>query len=423
LKYKYLIGNYFLGGNQMSKVGVAVVGVRNFAKSYLDNIRELESENLLKLTAVVAQDELKNCDEIRKLRREGITVYDSYENLLKEAKNCVDIIGLPVSIPTHAEMAIKGMKAGYNILLEKPPAPTVQEVDAMIKTEKETGRFCSIGFQYIHSHTIRKIKQYIIKGKLGEIKEIAAKGFWPRYKSYYDRNSWAGESVSMGQLVLDGPMHNAFAHYLNNMIFIAGDSMNSSAELKRVRAELYRGHSYISSDDNSCLEAETAAGTKIYFYVTHISEAEIDPVMEIVGTKGKITWKKNEETKIELNNGEVIEFDNQDLDPKKEVFRIAAKKQLLLIDELYCTPKNTRNFVVAINGAYDSAKKITEIPQEKVKEFTNDQGEYQTILPGIEKLIDQAFSERKLFSELDLDWAVKTEWVNVENYSAFNPFI
>ena len=406
----------------MSKVGFAVVGVRNFAGSYLQHIEELEKEGKMKLTAVVVRDQVYNSDKVRELRHKGIAIYNSYEDLLKEGKACVDIIGLPVSIPTHAEMAIKGMKAGYNILLEKPPAPTVQEIDAMIETEQETGRFCSIGFQYIHSHTIRKIKKFILDGKLGEIEEIAVKGFWPRFKSYYERNGWAGKSVSMGQLVLDGPMHNAFAHYLNNMIFIAGPDMQSSAQLKRVRAELYRGHSFIEADDNSCLEAETINGTKIYFYVTHIPEENRDPVMEIVGSKGKISWKKNEETKIELNNGEVLEFDNEGLNPKKEVFRIAADKQLGLIENLYCTPKNTRNFVVAINGAYDSAQKIKAIPQDQVEEFTNDEGEYQTVMPGIDQLIDQAFSERKLLSDLDINWAEKTEWVNVENYPGFNPF-
>ncbi|MFW5719309.1 MAG: Gfo/Idh/MocA family protein [Halanaerobium sp.] len=407
----------------MSEVGIAVVGVRNFAGSYLRNIEELEAEGKMKLTAVVVNDQVNNADKVRELRHKGIAVYSSYENLLKEAKAWVDIIGLPVSIPTHAEMAIKGMKAGYNILLEKPPAPTVQEIDAIIKTEKETGRFCSIGFQFIHSHTIRKIKQFILEGKLGEIKEIAAKGFWPRFKSYYARNDWAGKSVVMGQLVLDGPMHNAFAHYLNNMIYIAGSEMNTSAPLKKIRAELYKAHSYIEADDTSCMELETVNGVNIYFYVTHAPEELRHPYMEIVGEKGKIKWyMETEETVIELKNGKVIKFDNNNIDPYKEEFRVVVRKQLGEIESLYCTPENTRNFVVAINGAYDSAQKIQAIPQDLVEEFTNDNNEYQTVLPGIDKLIDQAFAERKLLSDFDIDWAVKTKWVNVENYPGFNPF-
>lgn len=409
----------------MKEVGFAVVGVRNFADSYLNNIAELEEEGEIKLTAVVVKDQIKNAKKVRDLRGRGIAIYNSYETLLKEAKASVDIIGLPISIPTHSRLAIKGMQAGYNILLEKPPAPTIQELDAMIKTEKETGKFVSIGFQFIHSTTIRKIKHFILDGKLGEVKEIAAKGFWPRFKSYYDRNDWAGKSVYQGQLVLDGPIHNAFAHYLNNMIFLAGSDLNSSAQLKQIRAELYRAHSYIEADDTSCLAAETTTGTKIYFYVTHVPEKTRHPYMEIIGTKGKIKWHmENEVTKIELNNGQIIEFDCEDLNPHQEVFRVAAAKQLGLIENLYCTPENTRSFTIAINGAYDSAKKIKVIPHQLIKEFTNDQGEYQTVLPGIDSLIDKAFEARKLLSDLnEVDWAAQSEWINLENYNIFNPFI
>lgn len=407
----------------MKKVGLAVVGVDNFAKFYLDKIKELEEEGQIKLTAVVIKNQIKNADRVRSLRSQGITIYNSYHKLLKESKPFVDIICLPVSIPSHSNMAISGMKSGYNILLEKPPTPTVQELDAIIKTEKETGRFCSIGFQFIHSHTIRKIKKFILAGKLGNIKEIAAKGFWPRFKSYYERNHWAGKSVYMGQLVLDGPMHNAFAHYLNNMIYIAGPAMNSSASLKKIRSELYRAHSYIESDDTSCMQLETANGINIYFYVTHSPEELRHPYMEIIGEKGKIEWKmQNEETIIKLDNEKVIKFDNDNIDPYKEEFRIAAKKQLGKIDNLYCTPKNTRNFVVAINAAYDSAKKIKAIPKNLINEFINDDHQYQTILTGIDQIFDKAFAERKLLSDLDIDWSVKTKWINVENYSCFNPF-
>ncbi|GAB6099540.1 Gfo/Idh/MocA family oxidoreductase [Halanaerocella petrolearia] len=406
----------------MSKVGFAVVGVRNFADSYIRNIKRLEQEELIKLTAVVITDQINNADKARELRNQGIKVFSSYDQLLKKGSGCVDVVGLPVSIPSHAEMAIKGMEAGYNVLLEKPPAPTVEEVDQIIKTAQKTDKFCSIGFQFIHSHTIRKLKRYILDGKLGEIKNIACKGFWPRFKSYYNRNEWAGRSICNGNVVLDGPMHNAFAHYLNNMLFLTGKEMNDSAKPKRVRAELYRAHTYIEADDTSCMEVETESGTKVYFYVTHAPKEKRDPYIEIVGTKGRAFWHFDETTKIVLNSGEEIEFDNEGINPKLEVFRIAAKKHKKDIEELYSTPDNTRNFVVAINGAYDSAKRIRSIPESYVEEFETEKGEFKTVLEDIDDIMDQAFQERKLLSDLDVEWTTRTNWFNVEDYNRFNPF-
>ena len=72
----------------MSEVGFAVVGVRNFAGSYLRNIEDLEAEGKMKLTAVVVNDQVNNADKVRELRHKGIAIYSSYENLLKEAKAC-----------------------------------------------------------------------------------------------------------------------------------------------------------------------------------------------------------------------------------------------------------------------------------------------------------------------------------------------
>jgi hypothetical protein len=171
------------------------------------------------------------------------------------------------------------------------------------------------------------------------------------------------------------------------------------------------------------LQLETNKGINIYFYVTHAPEELRHPYMEIIGEKGKITWNmQDENTVLELNNEPVIKFDNKGIDPYKEEFRVLAKKQFGEIKDLYCTPENTRNFVVAINGAYDSAQKIKAVPQNLVEEFSNEDGEYQTVLTGIDKLMDRAFRERKLLSDLNIDWAVKTDWFNVENYTAFNPF-
>jgi predicted dehydrogenase len=407
----------------MKKVFFAVVGARNFAADHIKFIKELEKEDEVKLAAVVVEDKRKNFDIVKGLKCEGIEVFESFEELLEKGRKFVDIITLPTAIHTHSEMAIKAMESGYDVLLEKPPAPTVQELDNIIKVEKKTGKFCSIGFHMIHAKSIRKLKEIILEGKLGEIKQISCKALWPRYKSYYSRNDWAGKIIYNGHIVLDGPMHNALAHYLNNMIYLLGPSMNESIDLDSLRAEFYRAHTYIEAEDTSCLEAKTVNGTKIYFYVTHASEKKLDPYMEIEGTKGRAIWDFSENTKIMLDNGETIEFGNEGVNPHLEVFRVTARKYLGIIDELYSTPTNSRPFVVAINGAYDSAGKIVPIPEKYVREYETEEKEYKTVLKGIDEIIYEAFEKKLLYSDLAVEWAVPTKEVNVRNYKFFNPFI
>lgn len=402
-------------------VSFAVVGVRNFAGEHIQRIRLIEGEGLGNLSAVVVEDQDRNRVEVADLRSQGVLVFDAYEELLQDCQDKVDVITLPTSIHTHYDLALRGMKAGYNLLLEKPPVPTVQQMDQLIAVEQETGTFCSIGFQMIHARTIRRLKELIMSGDFGHIREISCRGYWSRNRAYYARNHWAEKTILDGQLVMDGPIHNALAYYLNNMIFLAGPELNTSADLKWVRAELYRSRAFIASDDTSCLELETATGTRIYFYVTHSSPENVDPIMEIVGTKSSARWHFNEQTVVHFNDGRRLEFDNEGVDPWTEVMRVAARTHRGDLPHPYATLGNTRSFVVAFNGAYDSAQFITPIPENYLERRSTGEEEW-TVIKDIVNIMDQAREERALISDLNVPWGRATAKISLENYVEFNPF-
>lgn len=402
-------------------VRFAIVGVRNFANAHYRRVKQLEKTGEGKLVAVVVTDQKRNAKRVEELKAEGVTIYNYYEQLLNEAKDTVDIICLPTSIPSHGELAAKAMLAGYDVIMEKPPVPTIDEMDYLRRVEQETGKFCSVGFQFMHSRTIHKLKKMLLNGELGKLQNIATRGYWPRLKSYYDRNAWAGRLVYNSQLVLDGPVHNALAHYLQNMLFLAGTTEQDSAELKTIRAEMYRGHTYIQSSDTTCLEIKTKDDVGIYFYVTHCPDVNYGPVTEIVTDKAVVTWVNTEKTKITWNDGRVEEFDNEGLDPYLEVFRLPAKKFRGEIDQLPSTLENTRSFVLAVNGLYLSSKKVREIPAEYVKEF-EEKGDLRTLVQDIVPLMDKACAERKLLSDIGVEWAQPTETVSLEGLTEFNPF-
>ena len=409
----------------MKKVAFAVVGVRNFAQNHIRSIKTLQDEGIGTLQAVVVRDQERrqnsSAELLRELEAQGVVLYDSYDQLLTEGQGVVDLITLPIAVQSHYDLATQGMEAGYSLVLEKPPVPTVQQVDDLMAVERDTGQFCAVGFQMIHSPSLRRLKEEVCDGKLGDIREITCRGYWPRDRAYYARNGWAGCSIVDGMLVLDGPIHNALAHYLNNMIFVAGPSMDRSANLRWVRAELYRSRTFISADDTSCLEAETTTGTRLYFYVTHSPRLQFDPVMEVVGTKGTATWNYKGECEIHTLDGQTLSFNNGRVDPWLEVMRVAARVQRKELAQPYSTLANSRSFVVAINGAYDSARYIRPIPEKYVQTISTGPEE-RAVIQDIDALLDQACAERKLLSDLGVSWAVATPRIDVQDYKEFNPF-
>ncbi len=98
--------------------------------------------------------------------------FDSYEAMLASSDVDAVYIGLPNNL--HAEWAIKSMEAGKHVLLEKPFALTLAEVDSVIEASKRTGKTVIEAFMYRYSPQVLKIKELIQSGALGEINAVKA---------------------------------------------------------------------------------------------------------------------------------------------------------------------------------------------------------------------------------------------------------
>jgi len=94
----------------------------------------------------------------------------SYEALLNDPE--IDVIYNPLPNSLHAEWTIKALQAGKHVLCEKPMAVTLKDMDAIIKTSKQTGRIVAEAFMYRHHPQTLKVKEIVDSGKVGELQLI-----------------------------------------------------------------------------------------------------------------------------------------------------------------------------------------------------------------------------------------------------------
>ena len=244
----------------MEPVRICIVGVGGYGRSYVTSVETVQEEGLARLVAVVIRNRAKYPEEVAKYESEGVPIFTSFDQALDDLQGKVDIMAIPTGINTHRRLSVPAMKAGYDVVLEKPPAATIQDVDAMLQAEQESGRFCSVGFQSQSKNTVKELKRRVCDGKLGEIKEVAVKGMWKRLDSYYDRNPWAGELKLGDDYVLDGTVNNPLAHYLYNGMYFGCTTWGEVLKPVRVRAELYHAH-HIDSEDNSASKWKLGTGS------------------------------------------------------------------------------------------------------------------------------------------------------------------
>lgn len=105
---------------------------------------------------------------------EGIKCYTDFRQMLTECY--LDAVSVCTYNRTHAECAIGAMQAGVHVLLEKPMTVTLDEAVEICRVEKETGRVLSIGFQPRFDPNMKKIKEIVESGVLGEVYYIQTGG-------------------------------------------------------------------------------------------------------------------------------------------------------------------------------------------------------------------------------------------------------
>jgi len=118
--------------------------------------------------------------------------FASDKDILSQDK-LADVMIIATQDNYHYEPCIAAMKKGYDIILEKPAADTVEKVIEIEQTAKKCGRSVTVCYVLRYTPFYKKVKQIIDSGELGEIVSISAtEGVEPWHQSHsFVRGHWA----------------------------------------------------------------------------------------------------------------------------------------------------------------------------------------------------------------------------------------
>ncbi|MBC2602856.1 Gfo/Idh/MocA family protein [Puniceicoccus vermicola] len=403
-------------GVRRKPLRVALVGASGYSKAHFKLISIASRQGLYRLVgaAVINQaDEPERCREIEAM---GGALYDDFDSMISQLAGQLDICFIPTGIHHHAPMTIAALKAGANVMVEKPIAATIQEVAEIRQCAKETGRFVAVGFQSIYDPATRWLKNALLHGAIGKIRSIRSRAMWPRPTTYYLRNNWAGHLKAGDQWVLDSPFNNALAHQLNMMCFLAGDEVNSSSRPATVQAELYRAMD-IESADTACLRIITENEISLHYFASHSCIEKQDPIIEIIGESGVASWSLTEASF--QPEGEPLQSVRCGSFP--DLLRYIGSAIHSHSEEgetPLCGLDIAEAHTLCVNGAHESSA-IHTIPSQflSTQKFPN--GESQIAINDLQSHIEQAYQQGKLFSEIGIPWATSGEKIDMRNYRQF----
>lgn len=143
--------------------------------------------------------------------RFGCRAYSEFDRMLKD--DGIELLVVAVPTHLHTDYSIEAMKAGKHVLLEKPMAAGLGDVDRMIEAANETGQLLTVNQNYRNRPDFLKVREVIESGKLGRI--ILIRIAW---HGFYRRWDWQTLKELGG-----GQLNNYGAHVVDWALLLLGD--------------------------------------------------------------------------------------------------------------------------------------------------------------------------------------------------------
>ena len=270
----------------MRKLDVILAGFNGYGKFYADYL--IQNPHRLEYTFRAVIDPFLREEDRAALTALHIPYFDDLDAFYENGTAGLAIISAPIHL--HKPMCETAVRNGSTVLCEKPAAARLCELLEMHGYETCYKKDIFIGFQWSFADPILKLKRDLLRGAYGRVLSGKSIVLWNRGVDYYNRSTgWAGKRCSEGgAYVYDSVASNATAHYLNNLLFLLGDSMDAAAEVDEIQADCRKANP-IETFDTCVIKARTAKAQALLFIASHAADRNIDPIFEIVCEKAVIS--------------------------------------------------------------------------------------------------------------------------------------
>lgn len=284
----------------MNKVRYGIVGIGKQGTLYTKLLTK--AAHILKgaqLTAVcdISPERRKYAEENLK----GVKVFSDYNEMF--ASGLIDAVMVETPHYFHPEIAIAALRAGLNVLCDKPAGVyTAQVRELNAEAEKHPDLLFGMMFNQRTNPLYIKAKELIDGGELGELKRIVwIITNWYRPAAYYAQGGWRGTWNGEG----GGVLLNQCPHQLDLFTWLVGMPVSVTSTLST------KGRDISVENDVTAMCTFANGATGVFITSTH--DAPGTNRLEITGDggkivieKGKLIFKKNRVSEPEFSKTNTV---------------------------------------------------------------------------------------------------------------------
>ncbi|MEM1074002.1 MAG: Gfo/Idh/MocA family oxidoreductase [Pseudomonadota bacterium] len=196
-------------------------------------------------------------------------------------------LALIAAIPVdRAEIAIRCMNAGMDVMVDKPGCVTTQQLDQIKATVRETGRIWSINFsERFEVPAVTKASELVAAGAIGRV--VHTSGLGPHRLNRDTRPSWFFDRSKYGGILTD-----IASHQIDQFLHFTG---SAEADVTHAHVANYANPSDPGLQDFGEISLRGGSGTgsiRVDWYTPDALPTWGDGRLTLLGTEGYIELRK-----------------------------------------------------------------------------------------------------------------------------------
>ncbi len=263
------------------QIRAGLIGAGNISETHARALRAIPGAEVVAVYGANAQRVDRLC------REHGGAAYHDFQAFLAHRPMEMVVIGSPSGV--HAEQGIAAARQGLHVLTEKPIDISVERADALISACEQAGVKLGVIFQDRFKPDLRRLKQLIAEGLIGQPLLVDARVKWYRPPEYYSQSRWRGTRALDG----GGALINQGVHTVDLLLWLLGDVVKVQA---RTAAMLHQ----IETEDTALALLEFSSGALGHLQATTAAYPGYPRRVEITGSEGTIILEQDRIVAINL---------------------------------------------------------------------------------------------------------------------------
>jgi len=288
-------------GNKKLKMGMIGGGPGSFIGGIHRNAAALDG--LIELTAgTFSSQPEKSIQMGKELHLQQDRIYADYDELLEKEsllpeEERIDFVCIITPNHLHLDPAVKALKRGFHVVLDKPMTLNLDEARELDKVIGESGLLFCLTHTYTGYPMVKEAKQLVSRGVLGEIRKIYVEypQGWLWKKVEDEDNKQAAWRTDPSKSGIAGSMADIGVHAFNLAEYVSG------LKITRLCADLNRTVAGRQLDDDGSVLLKFDNGATGVLIASQVATgADNNLTIKVFGDKAGLEWQQEDPNQLRV---------------------------------------------------------------------------------------------------------------------------